>query len=193
MVLAAAIPVGLAFGLLSTRRLTRRLKRLAALTLEVADGDFGRRVPVSGHDEVSLLEENFNRMAGQLQASLDANRRLAEANARHEERARIARELHDSISQELFSLSVLAGGLRRTLPAGSARAARGGDHGADRGRHDAGDAVAAARAAPGRARGGRTWPAPSRASAMPTASGSASRSAPSSDWLAPGPPGCRRG
>ena len=119
IVLAAAVPVGLAFGLLSTRRLTRRLKRLAMLTLEVADGDFQRRVLVSGHDEVSLLEENFNRMASQLQASLDANRRFAEANARHEERARIARELHDSISQELFSLQVLAGGLRRALPAAS--------------------------------------------------------------------------
>jgi signal transduction histidine kinase len=119
LVLAAAVPAGLAFGLLSTRRLTRRLKRLAALTLEVANGDFQRRVEVSGRDEVSLLEENFNRMAGQLQASLDANRRFAEASARHEERARIARELHDAISQELFSLSVLAGGLRRALPAGS--------------------------------------------------------------------------
>jgi signal transduction histidine kinase len=119
VVLAAALPAGLAFGLLSTRRLTRRLKRLAALTLEVADGDFQRRVRVSGRDEVSLLEENFNRMAGQLQASLDANRRFAEAGARHEERSRIARELHDAISQELFSLSVLAGGLRRALPAGS--------------------------------------------------------------------------
>jgi len=120
VLLAAAFPVGLAFGLLSTRRLTRRLGRLAALSLRVADGDFGLRVPARGHDEVSRLEENFNRMAGQLQASLDATRQLAEAHARHEERTRIARELHDSISQELFSLSVLAGGLRRALPAGSA-------------------------------------------------------------------------
>lgn len=119
IVLLAAVPVGLAFGLLSTRRLTRRLKQLAMLTLAVADGDFQRRVLVSGHDEVSLLEENCNRMASQLQASLDANRRFAAANARHEERSRIARELHDSISQELFSMSVLAGGLRRALPAGS--------------------------------------------------------------------------
>ena len=120
VLLAAAFPVGLAFGLLSTRRLTRRLGRLAALSLRVADGDFGLRVPARGHDELSLLEENFNRMAGRLQASLDATRQLAEANARHEERTRIARELHDAISQELFSLSVLAGGLRRALPAGSA-------------------------------------------------------------------------
>lgn len=119
-VLLVAVPAGIAFGLLSTRRLTRRLKRLGALTLEVADGGFERRVPVSGYDEVSQLEENFNRMAGQLQASLDARRQLAEANARHQERTRIARELHDSISQELFSLSVLAGGLRRSLPQGSA-------------------------------------------------------------------------
>jgi signal transduction histidine kinase len=120
VLLAAAFPVGLAFGLLSTRRLTRRLGRLAALSLRVADGDFALRVPARGHDEVSLLEGNFNRMAGQLQASLDATRQLGEANARLEERTRIARELHDSISQELFSLSVLAGGLRRALPAGSA-------------------------------------------------------------------------
>jgi signal transduction histidine kinase len=120
VLLAAAFPVGLAFGLLSTRRLTRRLGRLAALSQRVGDGDFGLRVPVRGHDEVSRLEDNFNRMAGQLQALLDATRQLGETNARHEERSRIARELHDSISQELFSLSVLAGGLRRALPAGSA-------------------------------------------------------------------------
>ena len=74
VLLVAAFPVGLAFGLLSTRRLTRRLGRLAALTQQVGDGDFGLRVPVRGHDEVSRLEENFNRMAGQLQASLDATR-----------------------------------------------------------------------------------------------------------------------
>ena len=119
VLLLAAFPVGVAFGLLSTRRLTRRLGRLAALTQRVGDGDFGLRVPVRGHDEVSRLEENFNRMAGQLQSWLDATRQLGAANARHEERTRIARELHDSISQELFSLSVLAGGLRRALPAKS--------------------------------------------------------------------------
>jgi signal transduction histidine kinase len=120
LILVLAVPAGMAFGLLSTWRLIRRLRRLAASTLEVADGGFERRIPVSGADEVSQLEENFNRMAGRLQASLDAERQLAEANARHQERSRIARELHDSISQELFSLSVLAGGLRRALPSGSA-------------------------------------------------------------------------
>jgi signal transduction histidine kinase len=117
--LALSIPVGLAFGLLSTRRLTQRLRRLAVSTLEVAEGRFGEPIPVSGTDEVAQVEENFNRMAARLSASLDSERRLAAANARHHERSRIARELHDSISQELFSLGVLSGGLRRALPPGS--------------------------------------------------------------------------
>jgi signal transduction histidine kinase len=117
--LAASIPLGIAFGLLSTRRLTRRLQRLAASTLAVSSGEFGSRIPVSGSDEVAQLEENFNRMAARLSSAIEAERRLAAANARHHERSRIARELHDSISQELFSLSVLSGGLRRSLPSGS--------------------------------------------------------------------------
>jgi signal transduction histidine kinase len=119
LVLGLTIPAGILFGLLNTRRLTRRLERLTDSTLAVADGAYDRRISVSGADEVSRLEENFNRMAAQLAASLAAERQLAGANARHEERSRIARELHDSISQDLFSLSVLAGALRRALPPGS--------------------------------------------------------------------------
>jgi signal transduction histidine kinase len=119
IILGLSVPVGIVFGLLSTRRLTRRVRRLTASTLEVADGAFDQRIPVAGGDELAQLEENFNRMAEQLHASLDTERRLAGANARHEERSRIARELHDSISQDLFSLSVLAGGLRRALPPAS--------------------------------------------------------------------------
>src|SRR4029453_18452248 len=62
LVLAAAGPVGWFFGLLSTRRLVGRLRRLAATTVAVAVGDYHHRVPVSGGDEVAQLEGNFNRM-----------------------------------------------------------------------------------------------------------------------------------
>ncbi|HYN93941.1 MAG TPA: ATP-binding protein, partial [Pilimelia sp.] len=121
-VLGLAIPVGLAFGLLSTRRLIGRLRRLAAGTVAVADGDFGRRLPAVGGDEVAQLERNFNRMAERLGAAMAAERELAGAA----ERTRIARELHDSISQDLFSVRMLAGGLRRALPAGSPLRERAG-------------------------------------------------------------------
>jgi signal transduction histidine kinase len=115
LVLLAALPVGAVFGLFSTRRLLGRLRRLAASTMAVADGDYRRRVPVSGADEVAQLETSFNRMAARLTEAMAAERQLAGAS----ERARIARELHDSISQDLFSLRLLAGGLRRALPADS--------------------------------------------------------------------------
>ena len=56
-----------------------------------------------------------------------------------------------SCSRSTCSPAACAGRCPR-VPGASA----GGDHGADRGRHDARDALAAARAAPGRARGGRS-------------------------------------
>jgi signal transduction histidine kinase len=114
-VLAGAVPVGLVFGLLSTRRLIGRLRRLAATTVAVAGGDYQQRVAVAGGDEVAQLETNLNRMAQQLEGAIATQRQLASAA----ERARIARELHDAISQDLFSLRLLAGGLRKALPAGS--------------------------------------------------------------------------
>ena len=115
LVLLVALPVGAVFGLFSTRRLLGRLRRLATSTDAVAAGDYERRVPVSGGDEVARLEEGFNQMAERLADAMATERALAGAG----ERARIARELHDSISQDLFSLRLLAGGLRRALPAGS--------------------------------------------------------------------------
>jgi two-component system, NarL family, sensor histidine kinase LiaS len=115
LILLGALPVGAVFGLLSTRRLLARLRHLAASTAALAGGDYQRRVPVSGGDEVARLEAGFNQMAERLADAMATERALAGAS----ERARIARELHDSISQDLFSLRLLAGGLRRALPAGS--------------------------------------------------------------------------
>ena len=115
LVLLGALPVGAVFGLLSTRRLLGRLRSLADSTDAVATGDYQRRVPVAGGDEVGRLEAGFNRMAERLADAMATERALAGAG----ERARIARELHDSISQDLFSLRLLAGGLRRALPDGS--------------------------------------------------------------------------
>lgn len=123
LVLALAVPVGLVFGLLTTRRLSRRVRALADVTTAVADGDFRPQVPVSGRDEVGQLEDSFNRMTQRLGMAVEAARLAARAEARQAERGRIARELHDSISQDLFSLSLLAAGMRRAAPAGLREAA----------------------------------------------------------------------
>jgi signal transduction histidine kinase len=118
-VVALALPVGLAFGLLSTRNLRRRLRGLAVASAAVAEGDFTPRVTPASSDELGELERNFNEMAEHLSSATAHERELAGQNARLAERSRISRELHDSLSQDLFSLSLLVGGLEQALPSDS--------------------------------------------------------------------------
>ena len=112
----AIVPVGVLFGLLASRRLVRRVRRLERATLAVADGDYVVNLPVSGRDEVGRLEANFNTMTRQLGSALAAERQRAVGDARAAERARIAREIHDAISQHLFGLRMIAAGMRRADP-----------------------------------------------------------------------------
>ena len=110
------MPVGVLFGLLASRRLVRRVRRLERATLAVADGDYTVTLPVSGQDEVGRLEANFTTMTRQLGSALTAERQRATTDARAAERARIAREIHDAISQHLFGLRMIAAGMRRADP-----------------------------------------------------------------------------
>jgi two-component system, NarL family, sensor histidine kinase LiaS len=114
--LIAIVPVGVLFGLLASRSLVRRVRRLDRAAVAVADGDYTVTLPVSGRDEVGRLEANFTTMTGQLGSALAAERQRATGDARAAERARIAREIHDAISQHLFALRMIAAGMRRADP-----------------------------------------------------------------------------
>ncbi|HEX3923557.1 MAG TPA: ATP-binding protein [Streptosporangiaceae bacterium] len=114
--LFAIVPVGVLFGLLASRRLVRRVRRLEEATLAVADGDYTVTLPASDRDEVGRLEANFTTMTRQLGSALDAERQRSTGDARAAERARIAREVHDAISQHLFALRMIAAGMRRADP-----------------------------------------------------------------------------
>jgi signal transduction histidine kinase len=114
--LLAIVPVGVLFGLLASHRLVRRVRRLEEATLAVADGDYTVALPSSGRDEVGRLEANFTAMTRQLSSALAAERQRATSDARAAERARLAREIHDAISQHLFGLRMIAAGMRRADP-----------------------------------------------------------------------------
>ena len=114
--LIAVVPVGVLFGLLFSRRLIRRIRRLERATLAVADGDYTVNLPVSGRDEVGGLEANFAAMTRQLESAMAAERQRATGDARAAERARIAREVHDAISQHLFGMRMIAAGMRKADP-----------------------------------------------------------------------------
>jgi signal transduction histidine kinase len=104
--------VGGIFGTLATHRLVRRIQTLVAATRAVALGNYAGRVLEGRGDELGQLERHFNRMAEELDERLRQRQALAEQNARLAERSRISRELHDAISQDLFSLRLLAHGLQ---------------------------------------------------------------------------------
>ena len=116
ILLLVTLPFGVLFGVLTTRGVVHRLQRLGVTTARLADGDLSQRVTPGNSDEVGHLERDFNNMAQRLQVAVGQERMLAEKSARLAERSRISRELHDSISQDLFSLSLLASGLEKALP-----------------------------------------------------------------------------
>ena len=119
VVLLLALPLGGLFGVVITRGMVTRLRVLTHTTSGVAEGDFTQRVINRSGDELGQLERNFNEMAERLEAAVGRERLLADKNGRQAERSRISRELHDSISQDLFSISLLAAGLEKALPQGS--------------------------------------------------------------------------
>lgn len=111
--------IGGLFGTIATRDLIQRVQNLIKATAAVTEGDYTQRVAITEHDEIGQLEQHFNGMAKQLAESITQQREFAGQSARLAERMRISRELHDAISQDLFSLSMLTGGLQTALPADS--------------------------------------------------------------------------
>ena len=72
------------------RRITWRLEALQRGVQRWGKGELGARVPVVGKDEVAQLAVTFNQAASEVQALMDAQRRVL-ANASHELRSPLAR------------------------------------------------------------------------------------------------------
>jgi signal transduction histidine kinase len=104
--LFAALVAGLAAvlsGYLNARSLTRRLKRLAERADQWSQGDFTVTVEDASTDELGELARHFNTMAGEINGLLKARQSLAAL----EERNRLARDLHDSVKQQVFAIAML--------------------------------------------------------------------------------------
>ncbi|HYF92672.1 MAG TPA: histidine kinase [Symbiobacteriaceae bacterium] len=122
--LAVAL-VGALAGLMAARTLKLRLWEAGDMAGRIARGDFGARLQVGPDDEVGWLEVQLNEMAGHLERAVgdlrtlaDQNRHLAEEAGRGaalEERAKLARDLHDTVNQQLFVLAMRAAAARKRL------------------------------------------------------------------------------
>lgn len=121
LLLIVSVPLAVVIGILATRGVIKRLDHLASAGGRLGEGALEQRVTEGPPDEVGRLERRFNSMAEKLEAARASERRAVEEEARASERSRIARDLHDAVSQDLFSLGMVAGGLEKALPQGELR------------------------------------------------------------------------
>ncbi len=117
-VMGFAALVGTVFGFFTARGLTRRLNRLMLAADAWSRGDFTVVVRDASQDELGLLAQRLNRMAEQLQNLLQAREELAAL----EERNRLARDLHDSVKQQVFATAMQVAAARNLLDANPAQA-----------------------------------------------------------------------
>lgn len=99
------------FGILTARRLTRRLQHITSAASNWSMGQFEVSVHDPVEDELGQLSHNLNHMARQISMLLDTQRELDLL----EERQRVARELHDSVKQHTFAISLLIGAAQAQL------------------------------------------------------------------------------
>lgn len=86
----------------------RFFRRFQAGLLAIAGGSYDARMPTSTVPEFAALAGGFNHMADQLSALSKSNRQLYAQlqNVQEEERAGIARDLHDEVGAYLFAIQV---------------------------------------------------------------------------------------
>ena len=94
--------IGMVFGALTARSLVKRIKGIMHTTDAWGQGDFRQRLQDRSADEVGLLAQDLNQMADELQNLMQTRQDLAAL----EERNRLARDLHDSVKQQVFAVSM---------------------------------------------------------------------------------------
>jgi two-component system, NarL family, sensor histidine kinase UhpB len=86
----------------------RFFRRFQTGLLAVADGSYSVRLDTRGPPEFAAIARGFNHMAERLAVFSDSNRRLQQQiqSVQEEERAEIARDLHDEVGPYLFAIQV---------------------------------------------------------------------------------------
>jgi two-component system sensor histidine kinase UhpB len=120
VVLAVSWALGSVIVWLAVGRALRPLASFSDAFVRIGGGDYGASVPEKGPIELVRLGHGVNVMASSLMAMRRQNRALEEQliTLQDEERADLARDLHDEIGPHLFAVNVDAATARRMIGAG---------------------------------------------------------------------------
>ncbi|MDC3417260.1 sensor histidine kinase [Aquibacillus salsiterrae] len=112
-------------GFKSSGDMKERLDYLSVLIAQLARGNYSSRVYDNADDEIARIGSELNELGEKMQGQVKSLQRLADEKAEYaktagkaatiEERQRLARDLHDAVSQQLFALTMMSQACLRLL------------------------------------------------------------------------------
>ncbi|WP_313638497.1 HAMP domain-containing sensor histidine kinase [Paenibacillus sp.] len=118
-------------GYMAGKRIQRRIDHLDLNMLQVAKGNLSVRMPESDDQSFARVYHEFNVMMDTVENKMQLLQRLGEQeviekeqaaeSAVLEERRRMARDLHDTVSQQLFAIHMSASSLPKVLKVNEAQ------------------------------------------------------------------------
>lgn len=125
LLLVVYIILSVHIGYRSGQSFLKRLDEILSFVSILRSGKYSARAVEIEKDEIGLIFEEMNQLAIYIQDQVRSLQRLADektelANQAHqaavmEERQRLARDLHDSVSQQLFALGMISSAALRTV------------------------------------------------------------------------------
>lgn len=110
--------VSLYVGYQSSNYIKVRLDSISVLITQFANGNYESSIYSVEDDELTRIGKELNELGGKLESQVNSLQRMADeksefAKSAHktaviEERQRLARDLHDAVSQQLFALTMMS-------------------------------------------------------------------------------------
>lgn len=126
--------VGTVFGFTMGKRMKKRLDQLEEASMAFERGNFSYQVPDLGEDEIGVVGKRLNKMRERVEEQIASLQRLSTERvewnetlkqaAITEERQRLARELHDAVSQQLFAIAMMTSAVQQTIMTDPKKAAQ---------------------------------------------------------------------
>lgn len=117
--------ISLFIGYLAALMFQRKLDVLHLGIKQVAKGNLSSRIELAGKDSFDIVYADFNEMTDWVEEKMRLLQRLGEESVMQqshsneaavlEERKRLARDLHDSVSQQLFAIHMSSAALQKML------------------------------------------------------------------------------
>ncbi|MFS0656140.1 two-component system sensor histidine kinase LiaS [Bacillus sp. 179-C3.3 HS] len=117
ILLIISVTIGVSAGYVFGYQHKKRLDQLVESILKFENGNFSYRLPSLGDDEIGLAADQLNEMAKRVEMQVASLQKLSNERAEwqvqmkksvvSEERQRLARDLHDAVSQQLFAISMM--------------------------------------------------------------------------------------